>query len=49
MDNIKVLLFSRLNLGFNLNDFSFFIVNFVYLELLFFILQIFIFILFKNK
>ena len=49
MNNIKVLLFSRLNLGFNLNDFSFFIVNFVYLELLFFILQIFVFILFKNK
>ena len=40
MDNIKVLLRSRLNLGFNLNYFNLFTVNFVHLKLFFFTLQI---------
>ena len=40
MDNSKVILSSRLNLGFSLNYFSF-IVNFVHLKLFFFTLHIF--------
>ena len=43
MDNNKVVLHSRLDLAFSLNYFSFFIVNFVHLKLLFFTLDIFSF------
>ena len=41
MDNTRVLLRSRLNLGLSPNYFSFFIVNFVHLELFFFTLDVF--------
>ena len=49
MDNNKVVLHSRLDVAFSLNYFSFFIVNFVHLKLLFFTLDIFIFFLSENK
>ena len=40
MDNTRVLLRSRLNVGFNLNYFSFFFANLVHLELFFFTLHV---------
>ena len=40
MDNTYVVLCSRLNLGFNLNSFSFFILKFVHLKLFFLTLHI---------
>ena len=49
MDNNKVVLHSRLDVAFSLNYFSFFIVNFVHLKLLFFTLDIFSFFLSENK
>ena len=47
MDNIKVLLHSRLNLGFNLNYFSFLLQIFVHLEL-FFLQCIFLFLFYPR-
>ena len=41
MDDTKVVLCSRLNLGFNLNYFSFYIVTSVHLNFFFFALHIF--------
>ena len=49
MDITRVLLRSRPNLGFNLNYFSFFIVNFVHSKLSFFTLHVFKIFLSENE